>query len=1075
MSKKEFGIAGKIAKFFVHNEKIGFLSILVLFFTGVIAFLVTPKQYNPEITAPAFNVITQFPSASSEEVENLVTTPIEDLVTDIKGVDEVMSQSLDGGVSIVTVQFDVGEDTEDSKVKLLTRLSGNFDLSPIGVSEPLIKELNPDDIPIMTLALSSKVFSEEALRKMAFDLKDEIKKVNGTSNIQVVGGRKTQYKVLLNPGELMAKNISIAEISQAINGANVKVNGGYIKAEVQESLIEVDGLIEDIEDLQKVVVRNDNGEIVYLEDVASVLEGPEDINDFVRMKGKENEDLNTVFLSIAKVKGENITKVSDAVIEEMERLREVFLPAEVNLEVVNNEGDVAKKEISGLSTNLLSSILIVALVLYFALGLQSSLVVSITIPLTLASVFAVGFLAGQSINRITLFALILSLGLLVDNATVVIENINRHLKLAENDKSEKHSIVRAVDEVGQGLIMSSVTTLLAFFPMAFVTGMMGPYMGPIPFFVPAAILISLVIAFTINPYLSAVFLTKKRKEKKEHPKIVRVKEKLSRYMEKYKSLLRKLFSNSKLRKKVLAWLGLALVLSLLLPAVAIVKFRMLPKADKDQFFVYLDMPELTSAQETDRVARMIEEALLEVDEVDNIQSFVGTAPILDFNGLFKGAQGRTGSHQATLRVNLLSSDDRRIKSENLVFELRPLIAEALKGEPDAYFKLIEDPPGPPVMATLLLKVKGENLDMLQKIAKDFEMAFVNTAEVVDVDSTVEANSKRTSLKLNYVRMAESGITVDKVVEAIAVGFGGKSVSTVHVDGAKEQEEIFMQFDRDERNEADDLSKIFVKNHQGVAVPLLSIAEMVTEGNEAAIFHDGGERTVYVFAEMGERSVTYAALELFMDIWAYSPEGASFERTGVSPLGVEFVDQISGEEFSIKFGGEWELTLEVFRDLGLAMMVAIFLIYFVLVGQFNSFKSPLLIMVTIPLALIGVLPGFAVLGLLLGIYFNATSMIGVIALAGIVVNNAIIFMEYLEQLLAEGMGLEDALVEAGSTRLRPIVLTSLTTILGSLTIVGDPVWAGLAWSIIFGLSISAILTLVVFPLLYFMTMKDGRQK
>lgn len=1082
--KNELGFAGRLAKAFVENERIGFLMILILFFAGAIFFLLTPKQYNPEITAPAFNVITEFPGASSYEVEEFLTRPIEDAMQDINGVDEVYSQSHDGGLSVVTVKFFVGESIEESKIKIVQKIFGNLDLKPLGSLDPIVKELNPDDIPILVVALSSTELNLTSLRSLAFDLKDHLKHVSGSTNLEVVGGTSTEYRISVSPLLLMERGVTVADIMGVVQSANQRVVIDTLDSGVKGEVLVLDGAFEDPSELANLPIAYRNGVLVLLKDVASIVEVEKDTDSFVRYKESIDDEKNTVFLTVAKQKGVNSATVTDEIVAQLDDFLADQNPLLFEADVVRNEGDRASEEIYGLTINLISSIFIVFIVLFVFLGVRASAVVSISIPLTLFSVFVVGYLFGQSINRITLFALILSLGLLVDNATVVVENIMSHVHKRKDEEVLTKLVVRAVDEVGMGLIMSTVTTLLAFFPMAFVTGMMGPYMGPIPFFVPAALLVSLILAFTINPYLSVKILMMKQRNwdplKYMAPFFNRFKilEKCKKFYlriyavilgipHRYELILRRIFDSIDLQRKLIGFSSMCLILALILPLFGIVQFRMLPKADRDQFYVYLDLPEAYQLEKTNELAGEVEQYFLNDEMVVSVQSFIGEPPILDFNGLFKGADSRMEENQATLIVNLVKSDDRSITSEEYVLEARQELLGLLGSYPDVELQFVEDPPGPPVMSTFLLKVQGEDPEKLKKIAQELKLEFRSIPELVDLSVSNGTTAFELNFKVNYDKLAYYDLNYGDLLNTLYSGYASVVVGTVH-EHSKEQHLIRLQFDESLQESEQDLSSIFVRNGSGSMIPLSELLTVSYETGEQLLYHDNRLNTVYLMGEMGDRSITYATLDAFKKILDYNLPSGQGEIESISPFGVTLYDKESGETYGLRFGGEWELTLEVFRDLGLAMVVAIFLIYLVLVGQFQSFRIPFIVMLTIPFSLIGILPGFAVLGYINGLYFNATSMIGVIALAGIVVNNAIILVESIQQELEKKRPLKEALIHAGASRLRPILLTSTTTVLGSMTILSDPVWAGLAWAIIFGLSTSTFLTLILFPTLYYLS-------
>lgn len=1070
--KEKLGLAGKMTEFFLNNKEFSVLSIIVIFAWGIFSFFTMPKQYNPEIVAPAFNIITEFPGANSEEVYQLITRRMEDKVQEIPTVDEVMSQSIDGGASIVTIKFDIGEDLENAKITLAQKIRDNLELKPPGANEPQIKSIDPDDVPIMTIGLSSQKFSEESLRKMAFDLADKLKQVENTSKIEIKGGKTRQLSVNFDAGKLNLYGISLNEALGAIKQNNVNSVSGNIESGEQNFIVKIEGNIESEEDLGKIILTKSPASEIHLSDVANISYDNGEIRNYIRLSQKDSS-LPVINIAISKLKGSNVMTVSKDLEKELANLQENFLPDGVDLKVLRDDGAVASDAVLGLTQNLITSIVIVVIVLLVFLSFKSALIVAVSIPLTLAAVFGTGNLAGQNINRITLFALILSLGLLVDSATVVIENIWRLLK-EDGLSSKKMIIIRAVDEVGMGLFMSTVTTILAFYPMAFVTGMMGPYMGPIPFFVPAALIASLFIAYTINPFLAYVFIKKHDIDHKE--KINNAKQKLSDRVinsvrSKYENILKNILDNDKKRRVLLLTSALAFVLVMTLPVFQIVKFRMLPKADKEQFYLYVDLPSGSSLEKTNNLSQKIESFLLQNKEVSNIQSFVGDSQIVDFNGLFKGSDSRVGENQATLKVNLVSQEKRTKTSEKLALQLRTELLEFLKDEPDARIKIVEDPPGPPVLSTVLVKIQSENTERSEEIALDIEDNLRKIEGVVDIDNSLNENNVEYVFRVDSEKASSFGISSAQISETMRIALSGSAVGLYHENAGSqlrkpEPEYIIARLKKEDRDQKEDLAKIQVSNYRGEKIPLLEIAQETNTDANKTLYSNNRKKTVYVSAEMGERSSAYAMMDMLKSLLSYELENGRGKVSSWSLFGVNYLDTQTGERFSILIDGEWKLTLEVFRDLGIAMAVAIFLIYFVLVAQFRSMKVPLLIMGTIPLAMIGVMPGFALLGFLKGTYFNATSMIGVIALAGIVVNNAIILLEYLNELKEKNYSIKDALLETGKTRFLPIILTSVTTILGSLTIISDPVWEGLAWSIIWGLSLSTVLTLLIFPSLYY---------
>lgn len=1067
--KNTLGISGKITRLFLNNRELSILSILIIAAWGIVSFVLMPKQYNPEIVAPAFVISTDFPNATSQEVFELVTRKMEDVLKEIPEVDEISSQSFSGGKSVVVVKFYVGADLEKAKTTLNQKLQDNIQLKPSGASEPVVQTMDPEDVPIISIGLFSDEFSEQALRKAAIEISDSLKQVPGTSKIEIKGGRIDNLNISLDAGKLAALGISPFEIVQAIQLSNGNYGVHTFKNDEYNSVLTVDGNIRDAQELENIIVRSQNSSVIRLSDVAAVDYGPGEITDYVRLREKNdaNSPRPVVYIAISKLKGVNATTVADAVIAKLDEIKNSSLPAEIQTEILHNEGATANEEITKLSIELAKSIAIVGAVLLLILGLRSALIVSLVIPLILFAVFSIGNLFGETINRITLFALILSLGLLVDDAIVVVENINRYFRM-KLGLSKTETVVRAVDEVGSALFMSTLTMILAFVPMAFVTGMMGPYIGPIPFFVPVALAASLLFAVTLNPFFAHLLHKESAREKK--PNLVD--RAIGKIETVYAKTIRVLLDQSKARNIFLAGTALAIILSLSLPLAKIVKFRMLPKADKEQFYLYLDLPGGTDIEKTNLLSAELEKNILARENIKSVESFVGQSQIVDFNGLFKGSSFRTQQNQATLKINLTHPEERNATSEDIASGVRDVSREFSQAHPDANIKIVEDPPGPPVLATLFLKVQGEDTEKITTIARDLKKTVSEIDGVVDLDTSIPEQNSDRSYRVNIEKSQQLGIAPSAVNQSLFLGLRGLPVGTYHhrddnLGRTSDQEQIIVRLDGKDREFAENLNRLTIPSANGTPIPLPELLIETEAEKDSVIYTEERQKTVSISAEMENRSVVYAVFDIFPKLLNYELPGAQETKTSWTPLGVTYTDTETGERYSVMIDGEWKLTLEVFRDLGIVMALVMFLIYFVVAAQTESLVIPLLIMGSIPLSLIGVLPGFAVLGFVKGTYFNATSMIGVIALSGLAVKNAIIYLEYLEPLRKKGLSLKDALVETGRIRLLPIILTSLTAILGSLTIVADPVWEGLAWAIVFGLTASTLLTLLVFPVLYYL--------
>lgn len=1096
----KLNFAGKITKFFLENRPLTILILVGTIFAGILSYAMTAKQYNPNISMPAFTVTIDYPGASAEEVETFVTRELEEKIADIPGVDKIFSRSMDGGRAVSFVQFKVGENFENSRVKLTNKILGNLDLKQGMIQNPLIKSVSADDVSIMTIGFSAKNLSQNQVRVLVYEIMNSLKKVPDSANLEIHGGEAKVLKVVLDPGRMKMRNVAVSDIKKAILANNMRFRTGELKNADSTVEIEVNGQFVDNETAQKITIIPG----VKLEDVAKVSVGFREKTSAVKVyinkdylktgsplsrglipsSAHSSRDVieisrDFVFVSIAKRKGSNAETVVQNIRESLSRTMQKEKFANLKYEIFRDEGQVSAKAIGGLMRNLISSIIIVSLVLWLFLGLRSASIVAIAIPLTMAGVFMVGYFAGKTINRITLFALILSLGLLVDSATVVVENIYRHLQ--EGLKSRKKAIIEAVNEVGIGLFLSTLTSVIVFLPTSQLSGMMGDYMGPLSFFLPVSLIIAMVIAYILTPLLADLILPKeieksaKKSEKKSF---------FDKLTEKYSVLLKKILDNKKFRKTFITTIFVSLFLVFSFPVFKFVHFKMLPSADKNQFFIYIDAPQDSNYSLTEKIAGFTSNELLKNPNIKSIQSFVGTSSVVDFNGLFKGSNERIAPYMATLRVNLIDKNERSEKSTPILNQERQkILAQIKKSDPEfreiltnTTFKFLEDPPGPPVRSTLMAKIKGPNREILNQVARDMEKLFQQTDRVVDVDTSIEEAVRKVSFRVDHEKALESGIATVQIYDALAAMTSEVDISQFHLKNSPEMTRITLSFPAEKRDEISDFNDIYLKNFAGNTIPLSAVVQKIETRPEEMLFLDERNETVYVTGELDNRSVVYATIDLIYKMFDYEfPEdgkitdwnlyGLNFE-TNPGPKGTSLSNdgKNRGEIYRVEWGGEWEMTLDNFRDLGLAMLIAFIAIYAVLVAQFESFKIPLLAMSTVFLGLLGILPGFAFLDITMGTFLTATSLIGFIALMGIVVNNAIIYLEYFDILRDRGLSIRDALFQAGKTRLRPIVLTSLTTVLGNMTIVADPVWSGLAWSIVFGLSISAIFTLGVFPAL-----------
>ncbi len=1064
------GVAGRLANSFLANGKISALTLFVLAAWGGLSFVLMPKQYNPEIVAPAFTITTEVPGASAEETRELVTRRIEDALSELPNIDEIASQSFPGGRSVVMVKFLVGSSQENTTIAVNQKLRDTSTSHPKDAPQPLVQSLSPDDVPILDIGLSSIVLSESSLRKLAIDVSDELKLTPGISKAEIKGGHINHLQVELDAQALSAKHISIGEISEAIHSANGSFSTNTTHAEDSHLVINVSSDIRGTEELGRIIIRRENDTVLRLQDIARISYGPGVITEFVRLSERNTPSIPVVHIALSRLPGENATTVSDEALNRLKNMTNGFIPEDVTVSILRDEGRTADEEISKLTLDLAKSILIVGLLLMLFLGLRNALVASLSIPLVLLCVFALGLLVGQTVNRITLFALILSLGLLVDDAIVVVENISRYFRLYPKE-NKLRLIVRAVDEVGGALTLSTVTMAIVFLPMAFVTGMMGPYMGPIPFFVPAALFASLLISVTLNPFLASLFLPSPRaiaQTKKQHffTSLIAKVESL------YAHVLSILLRDRSKRNLVLGLTAFSLLGAMILPLTPLVPFRMLPKADKEQFYLYVDLPDATTLDLTRSTVQALETSLFTEDGIVSVESFVGTAPVIDFNGLFKGSSGRVAPNQATLKVNLVHANERSQTSEAIALRAREMLVDFQARYPDALVRIVEDPPGPPVQSTFFLSIQGNNDALRENIARDLATEISMIDGVVDLDTSLPKRGADITYRVRSDKAQALGIAPRMITETLSAALSGSTLGVYHRSEhpnlrKAEQEFIVVRFAQEHRDALSDLSHIMLPTWSGESISLTEVIEREDDSPAPRILAENRVKSTSISAEMSGRSVVYAVLDLFPKLLNYTLPSGNGEVKAWSPLRVTYEDRDTHEQFVVEIKGEWALTLEVFRDLGMAMAAGIFLVFFILAAHTQSMIIPMLIMVSIPLGLIGILPGFAVLHTLKGTYFNATSMIGVIALSGLSVKNAVIYLEYLEPLKRAGKPLQEALIETGRVRLLPIVLTSLAAIFGSLTIVSDPVWEGLAWAIIFGLLASTLLTLIIFPVLYFL--------
>jgi multidrug efflux pump subunit AcrB len=1048
MSSDQGGIAGRLASAFI-DSKLTPLVIGASILIGIGAVLLLPREEEPQIIVPMVDVFVEMPGASPKEVEQRVTTPMEKLLWEIPGVEYVYSTS-SPGTSMVVVRFKVGENEENALVRLNEKLHANADRIPPGAIGPLVKPRSIDDVPVLAFTLSSDRYDHFALRRVAAELQTEIKQVENVSEVTIIGGTRRQLRVKIDPAKIAGYGLTPARLLAMLQQANSETSSGAFSSGDREVLVKTSGFLRDADDAKRVVVAVTNGHPVYLGDVASITDGPEEPADYVYF-GSGDAVRPAVTISVSKRKGANATKLTRLVESKVDSLRGVIIPSDVRVVVTRNYGETAAEKSNELLFHMLLAILSVALLIGLTLGWRESGIVAIAIPVTLALTLAVFQLFGYTLNRVTLFALIFSIGILVDDAIVVVENIVRHYRLPENrGRPLQGVVVGAVAEVGNPTILATFAVIAAILPMGFVRGLMGPYMRPIPVGATAAMLFSLAIAFIVTPWAARRLLAR---DGGTHTLV----EGWSTRM--YRRLMGRIIHEPLWRWSFLGMVALLLVAALSLFALKIVRVKMLPFDNKSELQVIIDMPEGTTLERTTAVAREIGTGLGAVSEVANWQLYAGTASPYNFNGLVRHYFLRRGSNVADLQVNLLPSGERKTQSHDIARRIRAGVIPIAK-RTGARVKIAEVPPGPPVLETLVAEIYGPDYARQTAIAKQVERIFDREPGVVDVDTYVEDDQLQYRFAVDRDKAALSGVSQTEIDTTLRLALSGMNAGLLHDEREAEDVAIRVEVPRALRSSVNALRALNVTGTGGKLVPLGTLVTIAETTAPKSIYHKNLMPVVYVTADVAgsEESPVYAILKLNRAIDALRlPEGYSMERL-VSR------QPSSTERFAMKWDGEWHITYEVFRDLGIAFAVVLILIYILVVGWFQSFKTPLTIMAAIPFSLIGIVPAHA----LMGAFFTATSMIGFIAGAGIVVRNSIILVDFIELRLKQGMPLDEAVIDAGAVRFRPMMLTAAAVIVGAAVILFDPIFQGLALSLMAGEVASLLLSRATVPVLYYLS-------
>lgn len=1066
----EHGFIGRVTRDFI-DSKITPLLIVGAILAGLFAVVSLPREEEPQIVVPMIDVFVEMPGASSQEVEQRVTYPMEKFLWEIPGVEYVYSTSMPG-MSMAIVRFFVGEDEEKSIVKFYNKLYAHLDLIPPGVSMPIIKPRYIDDVPVILLTLWSDRYDCYSLRRIACQLEEEIKQVDSASLTEVIGGERRQLRVVLDAARCKAYGITVNRIIQVLRAANRSLEAGAFSRDNREFLVEVGEFIRNAEELENIVVGTTVQRPIYLRDVASVIDGPGEAESYLFLgtgPGAEEKGISApqgtlhraVTISVAKRKGQNATVLAKTVLQKIEALKGRIIPPGVEVTVTRDYGETAKEKSDELLKHLALATLSVTFLIGLFLGARAAAIVFVAIPTTLALTLFIYYFLGYTLNRVTLFALIFCIGILVDDPIVDVENIMRHFRLPDNrGRTVIDVIVSAVNEVRSPLVLATFTVIAAILPMAFVRGLMGPYMRPIPVGASMAMLFSMAVAFVITPWTAHHIL--RRKESSGHEEG----ENEDRLTQWYRVIMRKMLETPRWRWAFIGATALLLGAVVSLFILKVVTVKMLPFDNKSEFQVVLDMPEGSSLENTAQVAQELGTYLSGVPEVTDYQLYVGIAAPYNFNGLVRHYFLRKGANVADIQVNLLPKGKRSSQSHDIVKRVRPALA-AIARRHRGRIKVAEVPPGPPVLQTLVAEVYGPQyegqIDLAEKVLGIFE----RTEGVVDVDWYVEETQRKYVFMVDKEKAALSGVDTEEVARTLRAALKGEVVGLAHLPKEREDVPIIVRLPEPQRSSIADLNEVAVMAADGTKVSIAELVVVQEGARDRNIYHKNLKPVVYVTGDVAgsEESPVYAITKLKRAV----RELAATQGREVAQYSTR--QPFLTDRYSIKWDGEWQITYEVFRDLGLAFATVLVLIYILVVGWFRSFTIPLVIMTPIPLSLIGIIPAHA----LMGAFFTATSMIGFIAGAGIVVRNSIILGDFIEHRLRDGVALEEAVIDAGAVRFRPMLLTAMAVVVGASVMLFDPIFQGLAISLMAGEVAATVFSRMVVPILYYLNRRGWRHR
>ncbi|MEQ9410580.1 MAG: efflux RND transporter permease subunit [Fuerstiella sp.] len=1103
----------RIVEIFLRGD-LAILLTLIALMLGGIALWLTPREEEPQIVVPMADVMITAPGLSAEEVEQQVTSRVEKLLYQIDGVEYVYSMSSPGR-SVVTVRFYVGEDREDSLVKLYNKVQSNVDQIPSVVTDWVVKPVEVDDVPIVIVTLWSdrtELYGDFQLRRLAEEVQNELQAISNTNRVWIVGGRPRQIRVELNPAAMAARQVSPLQVAQALQAGNVNRRTRGFSQQQQRFIVEAGTFFRDADELRGAVVTVADGRPVSLRDIAEVTDGPAEPVSYSWMGFGPAEEagraesgpaagdardrsarpvpddvLPAVQIAVAKRRGTNAVRVSDDVKDRMAELARTLFPDGVHYRITRDYGETADDKVNELVEGLAVAVLTVIAFIGVVLGWRAALVVALAIPVCYGLTMFINLAAGYTINRVTMFALILSLGLLVDDPITDVENIARYLALRVH--SPRRAVLRAVQEVRPALILSTLAIIVSFLPLAFITGMMGPYMAPMALNVPLTVTVSTVVAFVLTPWLAMVTLRNQGGGSESGAAGDITKSRLYRF---YSRLLVPMLDSRRLSWSVLGGTGLLLLGAMALPTARLVPLKMLPYDNKNEFQVVVDMPEGTTLEQTDAVTRQLGQYLSAEAEVRDYQITVGTASPMDFNGMVRHYFLRSGPQVAEIRVNLLSKDLRVQQSHEIILRIRNGMTQ-LADSLGARLKLVEVPPGPPVLATITAEVYGQDdcrYEELIAASQQLSERLAREPGIVDVDISAEHDQLVWVFETDKPKAALSGVTTQNIAQTLQIAIDGTAATVLHLPKEVDPLTVQLRLPVWQRSAIDDLGEIYVRGESGQLVQLSALGHFRRKIDDKTIYHKNLKRVAFVYGDVAGRTPADAIMDIrtdYRDASERAPAGGGpmtrqteirpvSERTWLKPGGGDAWSLDDAVRVEWAGEGEWKITLDVFRDLGLAFAAALVGIFIILMFQTGSRIIPPVIMLAIPLTLIGIMPGFWLLNLIINrpigghpnpVFFTATAMIGMIALSGIVVRNSVVLIDFIHIGQGEGLTLKEAIIRSIAIRTRPILLTAGTTLLGNWVITLDPIFSGLAWAIIFGIATSTLFTLIVIPVVYWL--------